>query len=83
MPIRTFDQQGTVDARKRGPICPQSNPPWASIAFSNSTATEAEDCLLLDIVTPMVPASDKLPVMVQIHGGGQSLCALQNAFAIT
>lgn len=29
-----------------------------------------EDCLLLDVVVPTNPTSSKLPVMVQIHGGG-------------
>ncbi|KAK4950569.1 hypothetical protein LTR28_007005, partial [Elasticomyces elasticus] len=29
-----------------------------------------EDCLLLDVSVPRIPASSNLPVMVQIHGGG-------------
>ena len=29
-----------------------------------------EDCLLLDILVPATPASDYIPVLVQIHGGG-------------
>lgn len=35
MPLETSGQQGTVDARTRGPICPQGNPPWASTVFSS------------------------------------------------
>ena len=31
---------------------------------------ESEDCLVLDVLTPIQPKSDRLPVMVQIHGGG-------------
>ena len=31
---------------------------------------ESEDCLILDVLTPIQPKSDRLPVMVQIHGGG-------------
>lgn len=29
-----------------------------------------EDCLLLDVLVPQQPASSRLPVIVQIHGGG-------------
>lgn len=31
---------------------------------------QGEDCLFLDILVPQRPAGEKLPVTVQIHGGG-------------
>ena len=30
----------------------------------------SEDCLILDVLRPAHPSSERLPVMVQIHGGG-------------
>lgn len=80
MPIKTRSERVIIDARRRGPVCPQSYPPWTPAALSS--AREDEDCLLLDIVAPTVATSDKLPVMVQIHGGGQFYCVLQTALAI-
>ncbi|KAJ0108292.1 hypothetical protein J7T55_005269 [Diaporthe amygdali] len=68
VPIKTRSERVIIDARRRGPVCPQSYPPWTPAALSS--AREDEDCLLLDIVAPTVATSDKLPVMVQIHGGG-------------
>ncbi|ETS73837.1 hypothetical protein PFICI_14783 [Pestalotiopsis fici W106-1] len=58
------------DASNRGPQCIQSFPPWSTESAFDSLTTEAEDCLRLDILAPKNPASEKLPVMVQIHGGG-------------
>jgi para-nitrobenzyl esterase len=42
----------------------------AMMAFMGSDVTVSEDCLYLDIWTPAKSASDKLPVMVWIYGGG-------------
>ncbi|ETS74080.1 hypothetical protein PFICI_13946 [Pestalotiopsis fici W106-1] len=70
VPIKSCDQRGSIDARQRGPMCLQSSPAWAASIYANTSGTQDEDCLLLDIVTPISAACDKLPVMVQIHGGG-------------
>ena len=47
-----------------GPMPPQPTRPGRSADIMN------EDCLYLGIATPAKSASDKLPVMVWIHGGG-------------
>jgi para-nitrobenzyl esterase len=50
------------DARKSGPACPQ--PSGGGLVVRETS----EDCLTLDVTAP-VPAADKLPVLVWIHGG--------------
>jgi para-nitrobenzyl esterase len=55
----------TRSATAFGPRCPQP-PPRAS----DSAAPTSEDCLSLNIWTPTKSGSDRLPVMVWIHGGG-------------
>ncbi|KAH7015865.1 Alpha/Beta hydrolase protein [Ilyonectria destructans] len=57
-----------INATLAGPACYQSTPGWRTQA--NVTLIQDEDCLLLDIQTPSNPTSDKLPVLVLIHGGG-------------
>ncbi len=54
--------EGTRDATRPGPVCPQRIP------FLNSD-TGNEDCLFVNVHTP-AQGSEKLPVMVWIHGGG-------------
>ncbi|HXE80491.1 MAG TPA: carboxylesterase/lipase family protein [Vicinamibacterales bacterium] len=57
---------GVRDATAIGPHCVQG-PIFADIKFSQPAS---EDCLNLNIWTPAKSASDRLPVMVWIHGGG-------------
>ncbi|KAI9154958.1 Lipase 3 [Paramyrothecium foliicola] len=61
---------GFVNATNPGPFCVQSFVPW--LFTGNTSATESEDCLLLDIVTP-INSKGNLPVLVNIHGGGYAL----------
>ncbi len=58
----------TFDASTKGRVCTQ----MASLS-NNLDAKSGEDCLTLNVWTPSSPASDKLPVMVWIHGGGFSV----------
>ncbi|TDV35311.1 carboxylesterase/lipase family protein [Actinophytocola oryzae] len=60
LPTLAHRAQGTVDATRPGPQCPQA-------AGTNTS----EDCLFLDVTTPARLDPDrKLPVMVWWHGGG-------------
>jgi para-nitrobenzyl esterase len=55
---------GVREAHALGPACPQMDKPDGTKVAWN------EDCLTLNVWTPHVAASPKLPVMVWIHGGG-------------
>lgn len=61
----------TLQCNEFKPIAPQSTlgdlPPFPQL-FPSS-----EDCLYLNILTPAKKATDKLPVMVWMHGGGYQL----------
>jgi para-nitrobenzyl esterase len=57
--------QGTRDASKFGPACLQGSI-YGDINFSELS----EDCLTLNIWTAAKSATERLPVMVWIHGGG-------------
>ncbi len=54
----------TLDASSFGPPCPQ----WAGTALVGS-----EDCLYLNIWAPLEPAGQSWPVMLFIHGGGNTV----------
>jgi carboxylesterase type B len=76
-----------INAVAPGPSCPQCFPAWLASAISSGADSLAdlfpgadglsndlessEDCLRFDVVTPLQPQSARLPVVVQIHGGGE------------
>lgn len=72
-----YDAANPIDATVEGPICVQGTPTWAEANETVFTPpTGNEDCLLLDVLVPNSPVSSSLPVMVQIHGGGE--CSVAN-----
>ncbi|HKE13101.1 MAG TPA: carboxylesterase family protein, partial [Myxococcota bacterium] len=70
---------GRREALAFGAPCPQYTSPFAGVEGKAGTTVGSEDCLTLNIWTPRfaagkVPAGkDRLPVMVWIHGGGNSI----------
>jgi para-nitrobenzyl esterase len=57
---------GTRDATQFGAACPQLPASWfPPIAWS-------EDCLYLNVWTPRLSGSAKLPVLIYFHGGGNT-----------
>jgi para-nitrobenzyl esterase len=69
-PVKSWD--GVRQAQDWGPRCMQSNR-LGDIDSDNKRM--AEDCLYLNVWTQAKPATDKLPVMVWIHGGSNNVGA--------
>ncbi|MEC9465098.1 MAG: carboxylesterase family protein [Myxococcota bacterium] len=62
-PVSTWD--GSHDATQPGPACAQP-----TLGGSSTMASEAEDCLHVDVWAPTEVPEAPLPVMVWFHGGG-------------
>ncbi|KAF2493352.1 alpha/beta-hydrolase [Lophium mytilinum] len=65
-----------ISASSPGPACYQGSPTWADFGAtlsSQGSFAQSEDCLILDMLVPSNPVSHRLPVIVQIHGGGYTL----------
>lgn len=73
---------GPFEALDSGPPCPQLASPIGGIGDAEpGSVVGSEDCLTLDVYAPRMAAGelprgrDRLPVMVWIHGGGNSIGA--------
>ncbi|MFV0438386.1 MAG: carboxylesterase/lipase family protein [Desulfopila sp.] len=66
--------EGVLQADHFGPACPQIVFPDIA-SLQNSVGEQAEDCLYLNVWTPVASRKEKLPVMVWIHGGGFAIGA--------
>jgi para-nitrobenzyl esterase len=64
-PQRADSWSGIRECTVFGNISPQPIPPADVVDMQQS-----EDCLYLNVLTPAKAASDNLPVMVWMHGGG-------------
>jgi para-nitrobenzyl esterase len=60
--------QGVRDAIEPGAPCAQNSSGWNE----KEAADSREDCLYLNVWTPKWPVKSRLPVMVWIHGGGNT-----------
>jgi para-nitrobenzyl esterase len=64
--------QGVRRAEDFSPACMQSPTNTEGNAWRDGHVPVSEDCLYLNIWTPARSAADRLPVMVFIHGGGNT-----------
>ena len=68
--------QGTREANRFAPICPQPSPmPGAFYQreFFQAAEMQSEDCLTLNVWTAVPSGTDPRPVMVFFHSGGNAL----------
>lgn len=66
-PVEAEPWQGTLNATEDLPICIQIP---SFIPSMRNKPIGQEDCLYLNIFTPEVSSTEKLPVIVYVHGGG-------------
>jgi para-nitrobenzyl esterase len=61
---------GTRKASEFGPACPQFPSPWLPEMSGVQQMATDEACLFLNVWTPELNPTTKLPVFVWVHGGG-------------
>lgn len=70
----TYSSGSTVDASHPGAACPQSRVPLRGFSLLDNVTDVSEDCLTLRVDRPAgTKANAKLPVMVYIYGGGDTI----------
>ena len=72
----TYDPDQIIDASTPGQSCVNLLPAWFGGTVVSSIPEQpigGEDCLLVNVYAPTKPISEKLPVVVDIHGGGYAL----------
>ncbi|KAJ5745178.1 carboxylesterase [Penicillium odoratum] len=70
----TYPPGTVVNATQSGAACPQQKDPIPSFPIFDNVTNVSEDCLNLRIDRPANTSStDKLPVMVWIYGGGDTV----------
>ncbi len=62
--------RGVRKATSYGPACPQAPSPWLPEMLGIRRMTTDEACLYLNVWTPDLHGTGKLPVVVWVHGGG-------------
>jgi para-nitrobenzyl esterase len=65
-PVAAQSWTGTRPATQFGPACAQVT----TLGAFAGPANVNEDCLTLNVFTPQIGASRKLPVLIWLHGGG-------------
>ncbi|KAI6890585.1 hypothetical protein KC318_g1264 [Hortaea werneckii] len=72
--MNDFDAETLYNATEIAPACYLSQPESTYVepgtGFTSTPQGFSENCLILDVLKPTNLTSKRLPVMVQIHGGG-------------
>ncbi|KAF2170858.1 hypothetical protein M409DRAFT_63922 [Zasmidium cellare ATCC 36951] len=70
----TYQPNSFYDVNKPGAACPQQKVPLGGIPLFDNVTNISEDCLTLRVDRPVGTTQDaKLPVMVYIYGGGDTV----------
>jgi para-nitrobenzyl esterase len=73
-PVAARPREGTTEAIRNGAVCPQFASRFGGERGDPRGVRGEEDCLTLDIYAPAdLAPGEKLPVMVWIHGGGNTI----------